>query len=171
MENTRTASREEKFVSFVLNIIKKDRGARAALRRGDHETTEFQSWEFLAPWCDLERENERRAFALVASSIARVSPENDGDLGLGRALASAYSSEKRRHQEQSSPAHTRLRRLIACKSAGEVIKFLRSTFRLLESRGVRIKYSEVLRDLLFFSHHGEKIKARWAKNFYGSMEE
>jgi len=170
MEKSKTTNREEKFVLHVLELIK-NKGARAALRRASHDTTEYQSWEYLAPWCDLERPEQRKSFALIASSIARANPDSDGVHGLGKSLASAYSRENRKHEEQNSPARARLRRLLACKSAEEVVKFLRSTLRLLESRGVSIRYSEILRDLLFFNRYGENTKARWAKDFYGSLEE
>ncbi|MCF7939146.1 MAG: type I-E CRISPR-associated protein Cse2/CasB [Spirochaetales bacterium] len=162
--------REDRFVQFVLEIIKRDKGARASLRRADHETTEYQSWEYLARWCDLQKEGERRAFGLIAASLARGVPEKDGKLGLGQAIASAYTLQQDRTEEHNAPAKARLRRLLSCKSSEEAVLVLRSILKLLDSRGVLVNHAALLGNLLFFDTFADRIKTGWAQEFYGRGE-
>ena len=79
-------SRGQIFVEYVLDRIKNDNAFGAALRRVDNTATESQSWEYLVHWCDLDNARERRSFAAIAAAIARVKPERDGYLGIGKAI-------------------------------------------------------------------------------------
>lgn len=163
MDNTKTfkKNREQSFVEFVLNRMSNDNAFGAALRRADNPATEYQAWEYLAPWCDLDKAWERRPFATIAAAIAHSKPSADGFLGIGQSIAACYDGGS-----NSDSAKLKLRRLLACDSVGEVCAILRSLLRLIASRGVRLGYGKLLNDIVYFGD-GEKAKARWAVDFYG----
>lgn len=154
--------RAEQFVASVIQRLETDTGYRAALTRADNPATEYQSWEHLARWCDLEKENERMVFAAVAAALAKARVKKDGELGLGEALSRAFVPQGGSSSDNDA-AKTRLRRLLACDSVAEVVSVLRPLLGLIASRGVRLDYSRLLKDLLFF---GDRVKLRWAKGFY-----
>ena len=70
-------------MGYVLGRMKKDSAFGAALRRADNPATESQAWEYLASWCDLDKDLERRPFATVAAAIAHAKPDKDGFFGIG----------------------------------------------------------------------------------------
>ena len=151
------------FVTYLLNRIHNDTGFTAALKRADNPATEYQSWEFLAPWCELNNSIKRKVYATIAAAVAHEKPLKDGYLRLGRAIASSYDDGN-----NSDAAKAKLRRLIACDSIEEVCSVLRSLLRLIQSRGIAVNYSELLKDLLYY---GENTRVKWASEFYGRREE
>ena len=156
------SSREKEFVAYVLARMKKDTRFRAMLSRADNPATAAQAWEFLIPWCDIVDERQRLAFATTGAAMARAKPEKDGGLGIGRAIAECY-----RDGSNDDQAKAKLRRLLACDSIKVACGILRSLLRLCNSRGVRLSYEQLLRDLLRF---GEKTRIKWATEFYPRRE-
>lgn len=152
-------SREQAFVDYVLARMEVDSAFGAALRRADNPATEYQAWEHLAAWCDIERDAERRPYATVASALARTKPVMDGSLGIGEAIAACYEEGN-----ASDSAKAKLRRLLACDSSEEACAVLRPLLSLISSRGVRLGYGKLLNEL---THFGDRVRARWAVNFYG----
>lgn len=166
MDDTKTLKkrREQSFVEFVLARMEKDNAFGAALRRADNPATEYQSWEYLSAWCDIDKDWDRQPFAAVAAAIARAKPASDGFLGIGKAIAACYEDGNR-----SDSAKSKLRRLLGCDSVKEVCVILRPLLSLIASRGVRLGYGQLLNELVYFGD-GEKIKAKWAVDFYGRRE-
>ena len=161
MEKEQREDRCQAFISHVISRLESDRAMGARLRRADNPATEYQSWEYLVPFgVNLEYARERKAFATVAAVLARAKPKADGTLGMGRAIASAYDDGKDNPQ-----AKARLRRLLACTSSEEASDVLRPLLQLVVSRGVSVRYTQLLRDLLYFS---EKTRERWAQDFFSS---
>lgn len=156
--------RGEIFVEYVLDRLKKDSAFGAALRRADNPATEYQAWEYLSKWCDLDKNWERRPFATVSGAIARAKPAADGSLGIGKAIAACFEDGNR-----SDSAKSKLRRLLACNSVEEVCIILRPLLSLVASRGARLCYRQLLNELVWFGD-GEKIKIKWAADFYGRRE-
>lgn len=161
-EKIRKNSRGATFVSFVLKRLVQDNAFGAALRRADNPATEYQSWEYLASWCDLENTYERACFATVAASIARTKQSIETPASIGSAIARSYNDGN-----QDDSAKRKLRRLLACDTSAEACQWVRPVLRLAESRGVHINYGRLLDDLLYF---GPKVKERWAMDFYGRKE-
>lgn len=166
MDNTKTLKkrREQSFVEFILARTENDNAFGAALRRADNPATEYQSWEYLANWCDLDKEWERLPFLTLAAAVARAKPTADGFLGIGKAVASCYEDGNR-----SDSAKSKFRRLLACDSVKEACVILRPLLSLVASRGVRLGYGQLLNELVYFGD-GERIKAKWAVDFYGRRE-
>lgn len=160
MDNAKK-SREEIFVEFVLERMKKDTAFAAALRRADNPDTEYQSWEYLAKWCNIDKDWERRPFVTIAAAICRAKIDTDGICGIGKAIAACYDDKN-----QSDQAKAKLRRLLACDTIEEACSILRPLLSLISSRNVVLCYGRLLKDLLDFGD-GEKIKVKWAVDFYG----
>ena len=161
MENTETLKKSGKqgFVEYVLARMKNDNAFGAALRRADNPATEYQSWEYLAGWCDIDKAWERRPYATIASAIARAKPAADGALGIGKAIAACYEDGNK-----SESAKSKLRRLLACDSTEEACVILRPLLSLISSHGAHAPYRNLLREFIYF---GEKTKEKWAVDFYG----
>lgn len=161
--NWRRTGRGAEFVEYVLRRAKEDKGFAARLRRADNPATEFQSWEILASFrVDLEKPWERMPFALIAAAVAKSRSGTNGPLGLGAALKHAYENGS-----ESAPARARLRRLLACDSSQEVCHVLRPMLALVASKsGVGLDYGRLLDELLVFERYPDRIKSRWAQEFF-----
>lgn len=169
-------SREGKFVAGVIERCQTDKGLAARLRRANNPATEYQSWELLAGYgVDLERDHERLPFATVAAHIAKAKPEANGNVSLGRAIASAYADGN-----QSDQAKARLRRVLACDDLAELCRILRPLLALIDGRVTRpLDHVRLLKQLRAFgfatwkddAQQVQRIKAQWAQEFYGHKAE
>ncbi|MBT78770.1 MAG: type I-E CRISPR-associated protein Cse2/CasB [Alteromonadaceae bacterium] len=173
MDNQRSetpakASRGDNFVSYALTRIHQDTGFAARLRRADNPATEYQSWELLAAFgVDLEYDNTRLPFCVVGAALAKAKPEADGTFRIGAAIAACYDDGS-----ASDQAKAKLRRLLACTTTAEACQILRPLLALISSRGVRLDFSQLLDDLLWFSgDNRERIRTRWAQSFYHRVKE
>ena len=166
------ASREDKFVAGVIERCQADKGLAARLRRADNPATEYQSWELLAGYgVDIERDYERLPFATIAAHIAKAKAEVNGNVSLGRAIASCYDDGNK-----SDQAKARLRRLLACDDMVELCRILRPLLSLIDSRVPQpLDYARLLKQLRGFgfatskddAQQMQRIKAQWAQEFYG----
>ncbi len=162
-----TQTREQRYVNSILSRISKDSAMAAALKRADNPATEYRSWEYLASYhVDIEKPWERIPYLTVSAAVARAKITEDGYLSLGEALARSGKDGNAGDQERA-----RLRRLLACDSAVEVCTILRHQFSLLISRGVRLNYGKVLEDLMWFDRNPQRMKARWAQEFFRTLRE
>lgn len=156
-------SKEGKFVQFVIERCKQDKGFAARLRRADNPATEYQSWEILGPWIELDNAWQRLPYATVGAAIARAKVERNGSLTLGKAIADSYAEKG--STQYSDQAKARLRRLLACDDVQEVCRVIRPVLALIDSKlGQPLDYSKLLSELRYF---GERSKIRWAQDFYG----
>lgn len=164
MENSsKKITRAEAFVSFIIERTKKDKGIAAVLRRADNPATESQSWEQLAAFnIDLDKPWQRLPYATIAAAIAKAKIEQNGNIGIGHAIASCYEKGN-----QSDQAKAKLRRLLACESVQEACRILRPIFSLIESKSkITLNFSQLLNHLLKFNWDSQSIKAQWAQDFY-----
>jgi len=159
----RKTSRGSAFVTFVLKRLANDTAFGAALRRADNPATEYQSWEYLAAWCNLDDAVERTCYATVAAGLGHAKQSTDGPSTIGAAIARCYKDGN-----QDDSAKRKLRRLLACDSSTEACQWVRPLLRLAESRRVRVNFGRLLDDLLYF---GPRVRERWATDFYGRKEE
>ena len=152
MEN-KEQTRSQRFVAAVLARCREDKGFAARLRRADNPDTEYYAYGLLVAFgIALERDGERRAYALIGASLSRGKREQDGTLGLGDALRRCVESEEQ--------GEARLRRMLACRSQEEA---------LLASRNMPLCHARLLDDLLAFHFDDarRRICLRWAQEFYG----
>lgn len=164
--------KSKKYVEYVLRSARADKGFAARMKKADNEATEYQSWEILSNWIDLEYHRDRRAYGLVGASLARANMSSDGFLGLGKALNTVFYQENGSGDISKSSAAVRLRRLLACHNAEELIGILRSMLRFLESKDIKFSRAQILDDILWFDHDNsrERIRTRWAQDFFRAME-
>ncbi|MCG9063932.1 type I-E CRISPR-associated protein Cse2/CasB [Laribacter hongkongensis] len=156
------------FVSHILARCQDDKGFAARLRRADNPATEYQSWDLLASFgIALEYEHPRLAYQTVAANIARTKITANGSLALGRAIAACYEDGN-----NSDQAKARLRRLLACDDVAELCRILRGQLSLIDSKaGHALDYQRLLRQLLAFHFDAQRVKAQWAQEFYGKVDD
>lgn len=157
MENKRNAAG---FVTSVIRRVNEDDSAfRAAMSRADNPTLESCAWEYLVPFCNIEREDERKAFAIVGAAIAKNRPDQDTEFSFGRSLASICENDDDKEREGR-----RLRRLVSCSDVAELLPVIRPILNYLAAKGAKIGYHKLLNDLLFWN---KKTQLRWVNDFYG----
>lgn len=171
MNETAKSSRNENFVKFVMErITQKDNGAVAALKRADNPATEYQSWEYLARFVDIEKSYERLPFATIGSAIAKAKIEQNGTVRIGQAIAKCYDDGQNSGKDNDQ-AKAKLRRLLACETTEEACRVLRPLFSLIDSKaGVLLDYVKLLDDLCYFQFNNQRVKSRWAQDFYRHYE-
>jgi CRISPR system Cascade subunit CasB len=159
---------EDYFVRSIINRIKNDKACCATLRRADNQSTEYQSWEYLAIFgIDLSKPLVRLPYATIAAAIAKAKPAKNGSDGIGRAIAHCYPDGNK-----SDQAKAKLRRLLACDTLEEICRILRPLFSLIEAKSsIGLNFSRLLRELLKFQWKEQEVKSNWAQDFYGHQAE
>ena len=172
-QEDKTKSKEEAFVKTVIERLKgPDTSFGALLRRADNPATEYQSWEYLCRWCDIEKSWKYKPYALVGAALARAKQQTNGHLGIGRAIAQCYSDEGKSNGNEQPAARAKLRRLLACDTAEEACGILRSLLSLIGSRNIQLNYAGLLKDLLYSNEwFNDRVKAKWARDFYYKKKE
>lgn len=162
------------FVDYVLDMIhkKKDKGFGAKMKKADNETTEYQSWDILSRWIDLENEKDRKTYGLIGASSARSGNPVDGQYDLGKSLYMAFQQSEGSGEAEKSSSALRLRRLLACRDSLELIEIIRPVLRFLESKEISFSHAQILDDILWFDNDRsrERTRARWAQEFFGKKE-
>jgi len=162
----RPTSKSDRFVAFTITRCRQDNGLAAALRRADNPDTEYQSWGHLAAFADLNQISQRLPYVVIAAAIAKAKAPQNGAVRIGRAIARCYDDDN-----QNNQARAKLRRLLACDRVEDVCRILRPLFSLIDARsGVRLDYARLLKDLLAFNFDPQRIKSRWAMDFYRQTE-
>lgn len=155
--------RARAFVDYIIDRSQQDRGLAARLRRANNPATEYQSWETLARFgVNLEWAAQRLPYTTIAAAIAHAKPTINGSRHLGQALAQAYDKGS-----DSEQAKAKLRRLLACNTTDEACRVLRPLLTLIFSKtSNNLEYDRLLRQLLWFEHNTERVRAQWAQEFY-----
>jgi len=165
MEADKKLSYTERFVDDIFDRCRKSKGMAARLRRAGNPDTEYQSWELLARWVNLEHQSKRLPFALIASAIASSDFHRNGSLKLGQAIAMCYEDGR-----DSDAAKAKLRRLLSCSDVSETCRMLRPLLALINSRvSGQLDYARLLGQLSHsrFVDGRERVRAQWAQEFYG----
>ncbi len=162
------SERTEKFVKCVIERIKTTKNS-SDLKKASISGLEHYSWDVLVS-CGvrIESDIERKTFGLIASHLAKVKAENDGELRLGRALALCYDEFS-----DSDAGKRKLHRIISCSDIDELLSILSPILTFIESKNLVLNYSLLLNDLISFRYDDsiERIKVKWANQFYSSHSE
>ncbi|GHU03745.1 hypothetical protein FACS1894147_08080 [Spirochaetia bacterium] len=172
------------YVKMIIQNLDKenqDTAFRAAMRKADNPNPRIscKSWEYISRYCNLDKDYELVPFALIGASMARLKqpPVSDGELGIGRAIAVYYSRGERNNNDDNGidkAAKTKINRLLACDTASEACTILRPLLGLINSDvgNIHLNYTQLLWDLLKDDENfNEKVKPRWAMDFYHKKEE
>jgi len=157
-------NKSEQFVKFVIDLTQKDNGVAAAFKRADNPATEYQCWEYLARFIDIDKDYERLPYATIASAIAKAKAAQNGSVRIGEAIARCYEDGNNNDQ-----AKAKLRRLLACDSIDGVCRVLRPLLSLIDAKAsIHLDYASLLQDLrgFHFDDQQQRIKSCWAQNFY-----
>ena len=166
-------NKHKKFVDYIFKICRKDCGIAAKLKRSGSENQAVSSWGILVQCgIDIENDNKRIPYSLVAEFIARSKLESDsGSDSFGRVLRLAISKKKSSVKDISD---ARIRRILNCDSIFELQIIVRSALNLIISRGLLDKmcFYEFLSDLISFEYDNSqmRIKKKWANDFYSETE-
>lgn len=158
------STRETSFAEYIFSRKEKDSGFRACLKQAASDSLEWKSWTIIQRFVpDLSNENERKAFVLIGSSIAKSHAKSNGNIGLGKAFAIA--SKKSGENDEFPP---RFMRVLSCTSISELIDVLRPSLSFLDSKMIPLDYGEILSDVLRFKYGEDAIidvKAHWTADF------
>lgn len=148
----------------------RDRGVMADLRRGFSPGTENRCWPYIAKFCNIENERERRIWQCVAAGFAtHEGTAEKGNIGTTlRTLALDGSAGE--IEDALSSFDARFRRLLSCSSAIEVCDRLPGILRAAKNKGIPVNYERLFHDLLYWGN-GEKVKVRWASAYWGDKSE
>lgn len=160
--NNATLTRGARFVERTLRRCARDKGFAARLCRADNLDTEYQSLGDLASLgVNVEWDEDRLPHALVGAALARLKTAGDGWAGLGTALRHCF--------DEQDQGEVRLRRLLACDRLDELCAVLRPLLRLMADKSrTPLRHADLLDELLRFPTEGQRVKLRWARNFYGA---
>ncbi len=161
------------FVNYIINVVNENKGYAARMRKADNDATEYQAWDILANWVDLEKINERKAYSLIGASLARAKTSRDGNLSLGEALRMIHYKDNPSLEIEKSSTALRFRRILACKDQEELLNLLRVTLRYVESKDLVINYCQLLNEILWFNSEKSRdwTRSKWAKHFFKKGEE
>lgn len=162
-------SKAQNFVEDILERSLEDKEFRASLRCANNPKTEWRAWPTLICRGIQVDSPDKDAYCLVAAAVSYRKSRPDGTLSLGEALReSATKGEK-----SLTGAEARLRRLFSCDSLREACTVLRPVLGLLQSRlPDQLSLGGLLEDLLSFnSWKRDRVKERWAMDFYRSKSE
>ena len=143
---------EAKRTVELLQRIREDRGALAALRSLWIPARETQAWPLLGRFGALENRTKREIVALYALHPAHT--ENPGDGSMGAVCAKLSNKH--------STFDSRFRRLLACDRR-ELPLHLRRIVMAAAAQDVSIDYAELYRDVQFWSG---RVRLRWATDYY-----
>jgi CRISPR system Cascade subunit CasB len=151
-------NKSTQFVNFIIDLTQTDNGVAAAFKRADNPATEYQCWEYLARFIDIDKDYERLPYATIASAIAKAKASQNGAMRIGEAIARCYEDGN-----NSDQAKAKLRRLLACDDIDEACRVLRPLFSLIASKaGSPLDYASLLQDLRGFhsDEQRQRVKSR-----------
>ena len=150
--------RSDDFVSYLFSLKGKDKGMLASFKRADNEAYEWKTWQVLRRFVDLERDDERRTFALVGACIAKSKQTVNGTVCLGRAFRIAAGDEGGNY----SPCFMRV---LSAESLDELLVILRPSLAYLTNQCGNLDFCGILADVLSFKYRRDSIRVRWAKDY------
>lgn len=144
-----------RFMAYLARY-RGDRGALANLRGALSEARRPRAWPLLGAFPSAIG-NPATPYEMVAALWAHA-PESQGESGgnLGQSLAGLAG--------EHASFEGRFKRLLTCDRE-EIASRVASVVRAAQAKGVKIDYTRLLSDLLWWN---DRVKVEWAKAFWGA---
>ena len=154
--------RNEKFVSYIIELYKNNTKAAATLKKADNDNLSYKAWEYLVNFhIDIENEKERTIYSLIAANIVKNKVKADGKYSIGLALRNCYDDEDQ--------GKSKLMRLLACNHYKDLCIILHYLLPFIEEKAPGLlSYSTLISDIFFFN---ENKKAKWANDFFKKINQ
>ena len=167
--STKTDPPSGRAANFVerLRGIENDRGKMAALRRGLSEATRHEAWPVIA---SLGQDFAWVAPRTVAALFA-VHPRVDLQASSFGATCRRIATDNGREFEIPESFERRFRRLLACDSAEDVAGQLTAWVRFADKLDIGLNYERLFQDLDGWRFSVDRIKLRWARDFWPARRE
>lgn len=148
-----------------LTQLRDDRGAMANLRRGVSSTTEDRAWPWIARWCDITNERQRRIHVTVAAAFASH-PEATEHGNMGAVMRSiAQANQKGEDGLKSFEPH--FRRFLNCQSSQDVCERMPRIIRMAKQQNIPLNFHQLFMDLCRWDSYSDFVKVRWAADYWG----
>ncbi|WP_437877030.1 type I-E CRISPR-associated protein Cse2/CasB [Sorangium sp. So ce513] len=160
-----------RFIAHLRKLAKdEDRGALAALRRSLQDRTGIApaACPHVDPWLPRNEDPYRdRAFFLVGALFA-LHPDPDGEgVSLGDAFWAINDDQKRRGAGDNESLRQRFVALLDAH-AEDLPNHLRNAVSLVRSKGKRLDWDRLLRDVLAWRSDSRHIQRRLAREFWNA---
>lgn len=167
MSETKQSPRERAahFVAAVRHCCK-DRGKRAALRRGLSSSTVMDAWPVIASLGGDIGPSGESVYVDIAALFASH-PDESNARNFGETCRRIAQGEG---NEIADSFERRFRRLLVSDDVANVTGQLRSWVRLAASRGVGVNYESLFADLWNWRWYADDIRVKWARSFWQSGE-
>lgn len=166
--------RIDSFLAELAGYVERnDRGALADLRRGLSPATEERAWPYLASYCDLRNHEHRLIWQTVAAGFATIERSTESG-NLGRTLRALAMGDRRGAEgvDALKSFDARFRRLLTCRSSGDLCRHLPAIIRAAKCKGVEIDFRRLFWDLMQWDgENRDDVRARWAAAYWGTPEE
>lgn len=159
-------------VDKVFERCQNDSRFKVSLRKLGSKTTETMGWWALSELgVDLTKTKDVIVTSFVFSAIARSGLEKNGNIPIGKAVLLACSKDS--VQNGKERGSSRIRTLLSCHTENDYTMALHPLISLIDSRNVPLDFASLLYDLLSVRYPDarERIRARWANDFYSTSEE
>lgn len=186
MTQQQTPTREQAFAAFLERLNKEqDRGALAALRRGlgkpPGQAAEMH--RYIVPWLSSAATPyvtwREEAYYLMASLFA-LYPESTWPPGqssgyqrnLGASFAQLERASNQGRQEDGKQTSSAERRFVALLNSEreDLHTHLRQAVGLLKSKDIKIDWTLLLIDLLWWDRDDRRVQRQWARAFWGGSQ-
>jgi len=133
-----------------------NRGNRAALRRYWSPTTRHQAYPILGRLHAID-DNRKTILAALYAEL----PNHRSGVSIGKAAFSLGKPSDGHH-----PYDQHFRRLLACDTLDDLAAQLHRLVKRLTRKGIGLDYSELHKNLNYWANYSEKVKIRWAADFW-----
>jgi CRISPR system Cascade subunit CasB len=157
------SEQKSKIQDFISRLEKLDPGSRAILKRSAGRTLSESNrgalplfYRLLPPGVG---EYQQEIYFMVSTLYPLADAGGHGD--LGEALRKA-----REARPSNSKGVDRRIQILLDSDEGQLAFRLRQTINYLKSCGVRVDWTLLLEDLLFWSYPERRVQRRWAQSYY-----
>jgi len=152
----------DRFINY-LQMLREDRGALAALRRGLGQPpgTVSSMYPYVVRWLrDSIPPSEEAAYYLVAALYA-YHPQEGGVGDMGQHFRRTCDPKG-----DNTAVERRFTTLLAAHP-DDLDSYLRQAVSYLKSKDVPVEWSQLLADVLAWGHPDRYVQRRWARSFWG----